>query len=139
MNVQSDPSEPAAAAPAVFSRLRRRLAVQRIAGIQFVYGVLSEIPHVTLCATPIVSGGVITISKRMRHRLIRAFCDWMASHESGWLAGPDCVGVLTWDLSTAQFTHRHSGYTQLYFSRAHLGEPPSLAPRAASSRSMAAR
>jgi hypothetical protein len=105
-----------------FLRLRRRLAVQRIARIQFVYAVIADIPHVTLCAMPLVSDEVITVSKRMRHRLILTFCDWMAWRESDWLAGPDCVGVLTWDLAAARFTHRHSGYIQRHVSRAHVDE-----------------
>jgi hypothetical protein len=133
MNVQCRSTDPAVPPRVTFGRLRRRLTVRRIARIQFVYCVLAEIPHVTLCATPLVAGEIITISKRMRHRLICTFCDWMTWRESDWLAGPDCVGVLTWDLSTEQFTHRHSGYIQQYVSRAHVDEPPveARSPRSA--------
>jgi hypothetical protein len=106
-----------------FLQIQSRLVMRRIATIQFVYGVLADIPHVTLCAMPIIDGEILKLSHRTRHRLICTFCDWMAWHESDWLAGPDCVGVLTWDLSTAHFTHRHHGYTQHFFSRSHSDEP----------------
>jgi hypothetical protein len=116
------PSGQAVTPRMAFLELRRSLTARRIRYIQFVYCVLADIPHVTLCAGPMIPGTVVKIPKRLRQRLVCIFCDWMAWHESDWLAGPDCAGVLAWELSVDQFTHRHSGYTQQYFSRTHADD-----------------
>jgi hypothetical protein len=122
MTKRPHPLDPGVTPPMALLRLRRSLTARRIRYIQFVYCVLAEIPHVTLCAAPMIPGKVVTLPKRLRQRLVCLFCDWMAGHESHWLAGPDCAGVLVWELSVDQFTHRHSGYTQQYFSRTHADD-----------------
>jgi hypothetical protein len=110
---------PAVHPPGRFRALRRRLIARHIDRIQWVYCVLAESPQVTLCAVPTDPAAVVSMSPRLRDRLLRAFCTWMHSHEPGWLSGPDCAGVLLWELTRNEWSHRHCGYIQQYVSRTH--------------------
>ena len=102
-----------------FIRLRPILPTRSLGRIQFVYCVLAEARFITLQAIPRTAGQSLVIPSRARVRLLRAFTYWMSRYQPDWTAGPDCGGVLTWDLSTHQFTHRHAGYTQEFFVRTH--------------------
>jgi hypothetical protein len=100
-----------------FLRLRRSLWAAGILRIQFVYCALAEVPYVTLTAAPRRPGDTVKIPLRARRRLARTFTDWMAQSEPDWHSGPDCAGVLVWELTGNRFTHHHSGYTLRFFAR----------------------
>jgi len=104
-----------------FICLRHILPTRTLARVQFIYGVLAEARLITLQAIPRTAGQTLVISNRARARLLRAFLYWMSRCQPDWTSGPDCGGVLTWDLSTDQFAHRHAGYTQQFFARTHSG------------------
>ena len=101
-----------------FLRFRRSLRGRRVARIQFVYGVLAASSYITLTAAASEeSAGPLHFPAYMRTRLLHSFERWMSEHQPDWLDGPDCGGVLTWELSGNVFTHRHCGYTQHFFAR----------------------
>jgi len=104
-----------------FVRLQHILPTRTLAQIQFVYCVLAEARLITLQAIPRAAGQTFVISNRARARLLRAFLYWMSRYQPDWTSGPDCGGVLTWDLSTHRFIHRHAGYTQQFFIHTHFG------------------
>ena len=104
-----------------FIRLRQFLPTRTLRRIQFIYCVLAEARLITLQAIPRTAGQTLVISNRARGHLLRAFAYWMSHYQPDWTAGADCGGVLTWDLSTRQFSHRHAGYTQQFFVRTHSG------------------
>jgi hypothetical protein len=100
-----------------FLRIRRTLWQEGVLQIQFVYCALAEVPYVTLTATPREPGNVINISARVKERLGRAFTQWMSQTQPDWHVGPDCAGVLSWELTDNRFTHHHCGYTLSFFAQ----------------------
>jgi hypothetical protein len=110
-----------------FLHLRRSLWAAGVLRIQFVYCALAEMPYMTLSAAPRRSGYTVNIPERTRGRLARAFTDWMAQSQPDWHSGPDCAGVLVWELTGNRFTHHHSCYTLCFFARRI--ETTSIMPR----------
>jgi hypothetical protein len=62
---------------------------------------------------------------RVRQRLLRAFLELMTQRQPDWTGGADCGGVLSWELHSNQFSHRHCGYTQHFFAYTRCEEDSS--------------
>jgi len=103
-------------------RLRLRLLVQGLNQIRLVYGTIAGVPQVTLTGVFAErASGRQPISSVDSDRVLRFFVHWMARAYPDWAFGPDCAGIIDWDLVAHVFAHRHCGYTQRFYIDTRTG------------------